>query len=148
MAWPKKKKIMWTLLYKTGKSELPVWKEVSPIEGAVYNQAGCALQNSAGHHLQEQQCDSVMKINHPFGEGIPFEKESPPGRMHCVRMAHGCVLRCVWLFATPWTRTHHAPLSVRFLRQEYWSDLPFPSPGDLPDPGIEPAPPVSFALAA
>ena len=39
---------------------------------------------------------------------------------------------------TPWTVTHQAPLSVSFSRQEYWSGLPFPSPGYLPDPGIEP----------
>ena len=43
----------------------------------------------------------------------------------------------VRLFATPLTRGHQAPLSMRFTRQEYWSWLPFPSPGDLPDPGIE-----------
>ena len=43
----------------------------------------------------------------------------------------------VWLFATPWT--YQAPLSMGFSRQEYWSRLPFPSPGDLPDPGIEPS---------
>ena len=41
------------------------------------------------------------------------------------------------LFATPWTVAHQAPLSVEFSRQEYWSGLPFPSPGDLADPGIE-----------
>ena len=40
-------------------------------------------------------------------------------------------------FATPWTVAYQAPLSMRFSRQEYWSGLPFPSPGDLPDPGIE-----------
>ena len=40
--------------------------------------------------------------------------------------------------ATPWTVAHQAPLSMGFSRQEYWSGLPFPSPGDLPDPGIEP----------
>ena len=39
--------------------------------------------------------------------------------------------------ATPWTETHQAPLSMEFSRQEYWSGLPFPPPGDLPDPGIE-----------
>ena len=39
---------------------------------------------------------------------------------------------------TPWTRAYWAPLSMGFPRQEYWSGLPFPSPGDLPDPGIEP----------
>ena len=44
----------------------------------------------------------------------------------------------VWLFATPWTVTHQAPLSMGFPRQEYWSGLPFPSPGDLPGPGIKP----------
>ena len=40
-------------------------------------------------------------------------------------------------FATPWTVAYQAPPSMRFSRQEYWSGLPFPSPGDLPDPGIE-----------
>ena len=48
----------------------------------------------------------------------------------------------VRLFATPWTVAHKAPLSMGFSRQEYWSGLPFPSPGDLPNPGIEPRSPV------
>ena len=48
----------------------------------------------------------------------------------------------VRLFATPWTVAHQAPLSMGFSRQEYWSGLPFPSPGDIPDPGIEPRSPV------
>ena len=39
---------------------------------------------------------------------------------------------------TPWTVAYQAPPPMRFSRQEYWSGLPFPSPGDLPDPGIEP----------
>ena len=43
----------------------------------------------------------------------------------------------VQLFATPWTVAHQAPLPMGFSRQEYWSELPFPSPGDLPDPGIK-----------
>ena len=42
------------------------------------------------------------------------------------------------LSATPWTVAYQAPASMGFSRQEYWSGLPFPSPGDLPDPGIEP----------
>ena len=41
------------------------------------------------------------------------------------------------LFATPWTVAYQASLFMGFSRQEYWSGLPFPSPGDLPDPGIE-----------
>ena len=44
----------------------------------------------------------------------------------------------VQLFATPWTVAYQAPPSMGFSKQEYWSGLPFPSPGDLPDPGIEP----------
>ena len=44
----------------------------------------------------------------------------------------------VQLFATPWTVAYQAPPSMRFSRQEHWSGLPFPSPGDLPYPGIEP----------
>ena len=44
----------------------------------------------------------------------------------------------VQLFATPWTVAYQAPRSMGFFRQEYWSGLPFPSPGDLPDPGTEP----------
>ena len=53
-----------------------------------------------------------------------------------------CVLSHVQLFATPWTVAHQAPLSMGFSRQGYWSGLPFPSPGDLPNPGIEPGSPA------
>ena len=47
----------------------------------------------------------------------------------------------VQLFATPWVVAYQTPPSMGFSRQEYWSGLPFPSPGDLPDPGIEPRSP-------
>ena len=53
----------------------------------------------------------------------------------------------VRLFVTPWTVAYQAPLSMEFSRQEYWSGLPFPSPGDLPDPGIEPRSPALQADA-
>ena len=53
----------------------------------------------------------------------------------------------VRLFATPWTVAHQAPPSMGFSRQEYWSGLPFPSPGDLPNPGIEPRSPALQADA-
>ena len=59
-----------------------------------------------------------------------------------------CVLSRVQLFATPWTVAHQAPLSMEFSRQEYWSGLPFPSLGDLPDPGVEPTSLAPPALAA
>ena len=57
------------------------------------------------------------------------------------------VLRHVQLFVTPWTVARRTPLSMGFLRQEYWSRLSLPSPGDLPKSGIKPAPLVSPALA-
>ena len=47
-------------------------------------------------------------------------------------------LSCIRLFATPWTVACQAPQSMGFSRQEYWSGLPFPSPGDLPNTGIKP----------
>ena len=56
-------------------------------------------------------------------------------------------LSCVRLFATPWTVACQAPLSMGFSRQEYWSGLPFPPPGDLPNPGVKPTSLVTPALA-
>ena len=61
-----------------------------------------------------------------------------------------CMLSHVQLFATPWMVAHYTPLSMGFPRQEYWSRLPFPTPEDLPNSGINPmspAFPVSPALA-
>ena len=54
----------------------------------------------------------------------------------------GLVAKSCLTLATPWTIDCQAPLSIGFSRQEYWNGLPFPSPGDLPDPGIEPLAPV------
>ena len=51
------------------------------------------------------------------------------------------------LFATPQTVASQAPLSMEFSRQEYWSEVPFSTPGDLPDTGIEPVSPVSSSIA-
>ena len=45
-------------------------------------------------------------------------------------------------FVIPWTVDHQAPLSMGFYQQVYWNELPFPSPGDLPDPGIKPLSPA------
>ena len=58
-------------------------------------------------------------------------------------MLRSCVLVShVLLFVTPWITACQAPLSMGFSRQGYWSGLPFPSPGDFPDPGTEPGSPV------
>ena len=57
------------------------------------------------------------------------------------------LLRSVRLFATPWTVAHQAAPSMEFSRQEYWSGLPFPSPGDHPNSGTEPGSPTLQADA-
>ena len=56
-------------------------------------------------------------------------------------------LNCVQLFVTLWTVAYQPPLSMGFSRQKYWSGLPWPPPGDLPDPGMEPLPLMSPASA-
>ena len=55
-------------------------------------------------------------------------------------------LNPVWLFLTPWIVACHTPLPIEFSRLEYWNGLPFPPPGDLPDPEIEPMSPMSPAF--
>ena len=62
-------------------------------------------------------------------------------------MLHAQSLIHVQLFATPWTVAFQAPLSMEFSMREYWSGLPFPIPGDPPDPGIEAESLASPALA-
>ena len=57
-----------------------------------------------------------------------------------------CLVTPVQLFVTPWTMVHQIPLSMGFPRQEYWSGLSFPSPGDLPNPWIEPMSSVDSLL--
>ena len=83
--------------------------------------------------------------------------QNPYEMVHQFEIALSCIsarmkvkvklLSRVWLFVTPWTVAYQAPLSMGFSRQEYWSALPFPSPGDLPNPGIEPGSPALEADA-
>ena len=73
-----------------------------------------------------------------------FITPGPPDWNACVCAQS---LSPIWFSAAPWTVALQAPLSMRFSRQEYWSGLPFPSPGNLPDPGIEPTSLASLACA-
>ena len=70
--------------------------------------------------------------------------KNPPAMQKKVKVKS---LSRVRLFVTPWTAASQAPPSMGFSRQEYWSGLPFPSPGDLPDSGIEPRSPTLQADA-
>ena len=64
-----------------------------------------------------------------------------------VACVHAELLHSCLTLATPWTAAYQAPLSIGLSGQEYWTGLPFPPPGDLPDPGIETASLTSSALA-
>ena len=75
---------------------------------------------------------------------LPAEPQRKPITIYQLQVKS---LSCVQLFATPWTVDYEASPSMGFSRQEYWSGLPFPSPGDLPNPGIEPGSPALQADA-
>ena len=79
-------------------------------------------------------CHNFNLLLHPY-DYIGQKKE----RKKVKSLSH------VQLFATLWTVAHQAPLSMGFSRPEYWSGLPCPPPGDLPNPGTEPMAPVSSA---
>ena len=70
-----------------------------------------------------------------------------PAAGHNISISEVKLLSHVRLFVTPWTVAYQASPSMQFSRQEYWSGLPFPSPGDLPSPGIEPGSPTLEADA-
>ena len=76
-----------------------------------------------------------------FGRGMKEKKDSDDGGWTIMGSEVKSLSR-VQLFVTPWTVASQAPPSMGFSRQEYWSALPFPSPGDLPDPGTEPRSPA------
>ena len=70
-----------------------------------------------------------LKIELPYGQKIDVSYQ--------IDSSAGLVVKLCPTLVTPWTVAHQAPLSMGFSRQEYWSEQPFPSPGDLPDPVIE-----------
>ena len=88
--------------------------------------------------------ESALRIRWP-GEC----KSNPQGDItsHPLECVHAKSLSHVWLCANLWTTAHQVPLSMRFSRQEYWSGLQCPPPGDLPNPGIKPTSLTSPALA-
>ena len=83
--------------------------------------------------------DFLEEHSEPQGTGSACLDKSPSLSQYQDQVKS---LSRVWLFVTPWTVAYHAPLSMGFSRQEYWSGLPFPSSEDLPNPGIEPGSPA------
>ena len=97
-------------------------------------------------------CHLALKCQNPISSSVrwrggyllwPYYKvtwrwNNPIIYLSVLEIVSACVLSSVWLFPNPWTVAHQDPLSMEFSRQEYWSVLPFPPPGYLPNPGIEP----------
>ena len=83
----------------------------------------------------------MFKSNNPY---VHFKSNSQNNTIHWVWIWRSRSVSCSVMSnsATPWTVAHQAPLSMEFSRQEDWSGLPFPSPGDLPNPGIKPRSPT------
>ena len=97
------------------------------------------------HQLPEFTQTHVHRVGDAIQPSHPLSSPSPPVfnlSHHQKKRKKVKSFSCVWLFVTPWTVAYQAPLSMEFSRQEYWSGLPFPSPGDLPNPGIEPGSPA------
>ena len=90
-------------------------------------------------HLSDAGIKPMSHLS-PVLAGRSFTTE-PPGKPSDINEWRVKLLSHVRLFAIPWTVAHQAHLSMEFFRQEYWSGLPFPSPGDLPYPGIKPRSP-------
>jgi len=108
--------------------------------------------------LTFQSHSSLQKIKQAGDSYLSFSSSENRGGRKKIELWHVtpkprvwvsecCVLIRVWLFATPWTVAHQAPLFMGLSRQEYWSGLPFPSAGNLPNPEIKPTFPMSPALA-
>ena len=100
--------------------------------------------------MPDELCNEVHDIVQETGiKTIPMEKKCKKAKwlsgealQIAVKRREVKSLSHVQFFATPWTVAHQAPLYMKFSRQEYWSGLPFPSPGDLSDLRIEPGSPV------
>ena len=99
-----------------------------------------AMLSSRGSSAPRYQRDPAFLMS-PALPGGSFTTSAPPGKVKVKSLSR------VRLFATPWNVAPQALLSMGFSRQEYWSGVPFPSPGDLPDPGIEPRSPALEADA-
>ena len=102
--------------------------------------------NAGGHRFDPWS----RKIPHATGQLSPCPTPTEPTchqllKSTCPRTCEKVKVKSlsqVQLFGTPWTIAYQAPPSLGFSRQEYWSGLPFPSPRDLPNPGIQPGPPA------
>ena len=111
----------------------------------------CSLLGSSVHGILQERTPKWVATHLSRGSSRPRDQTrvsciagGPPTGL-ATREAH---ISHVQLFCDPWTVAHQVPPSMGFSRQEYWSGLPFPPPGDLPDPGIESRSPTLQADAS
>ena len=144
--WAKLRKFFILLKdYKKGKRKRVCSRDLMLLENPViYNT--WHFREKVGQHLMQTQSwvngevVSVSASKHYVGIssfGSQYSSLLQRRRKSFLQIMCVCVLSHVWLFAAPWTVPRQASLSTGFPRQEYWSRLPFPPPGDLPDPRIE-----------
>ena len=102
-------------------------------------QAPLSMGFSRQEHWSGWPCHPPRDLSGPGIEPAFLKSHALAGGFFTTSTTREALSRfsCVQLFAAPWTVAHQAPLSMIFPRQEYWSGLPFPSPGDLPGLGIE-----------
>ena len=123
----------------------------SPGEGKVYPLQYSCLKNSMDSIVHGVTRSWTRLSDFPFQMNVLESNGTLPSKYISVS-AFSWITNCIraqlcpTLFR-PWTIAHQAPLSVGFFRQEYWSGLPFPLPGDLPDPGVRHESLASPALA-
>ena len=96
----------------------------------------CIAQGNRPNVLWQSMWEDNLRHMNLCIWGFPLLCNTP-GSLKINHAAAVCSLSSVQIFAAPWTAAHQAPLSMGFSRQDYWSGLPFPSLGDLPDAGIK-----------
>ena len=119
---------------------------VSQLRPTLCNPMDCGPPGSSVHgilqaRILEGVAISSLRGSSPSLAVFPVTASLATSKVKVKSLSH------VWLFVTSWTVAYQAPPSMGFSRQEYWSGWPFPSPGDLPDPGTEPESPALQAHA-
>ena len=105
----------------------------------IYRERERRKDGRQGNIITKKERNIAQDASSPQGAATVLWLQSECMHAQLSPTLHVCafVLSHVLLFVTPWTAAHKAPLSMGFFRQEYWSGLPFPFPGDLPKLGLE-----------
>ena len=117
--------------FRKGTIPRPETIKWEPQRHQTVQQVSCLLHRTLGVSAALKDCEKYIQLELTLTKGYPWKADA-------LRINKVKPLSCVQLFLTPWTVAYQAPPSMGFSRQEYWSGLPFPSPGDLPDQGLNP----------